>query len=161
MPDAEELYVHEVGAGPALVLAHGSAADAETWPPASRVGKPLAAADDQAPVPAAFRDEPMRRYRDDGGEAAAELFLRTVLGDASFDRMPAAWRARALGLHRQISLDVDAVIASAPRFSELGAIATPILLLGAARRPTSRRCSTRSKPPCPAPGGAPCRAPDT
>jgi pimeloyl-ACP methyl ester carboxylesterase len=68
-----------------------------------------------------------------GGEAAAEKFLRTVLGEASFERIPRAFRARSLAMWPQIRADSVALIAYAPRYRELGDVAVPTLLLGGER----------------------------
>jgi len=94
---------------------------------------PLPAADGVQPTSQEFRAEFERRYREQGGPAAAELFLRTVLGDAAYDKMPARFRERACALHEQIRLDSDALLAYRPRYAEMGAIATPALLLGGDR----------------------------
>src|SRR5262249_46676892 len=53
---------------------------------------PIAATDEVSPAPAAFLAEYDRRAAADGGPAAAELFLRLVLGDASYDKIPEVFR---------------------------------------------------------------------
>jgi len=74
-----------------------------------------------------------RRAARQGGPAAAELFLRTVLGDAAFDRMPKAYRDRAMAKHAEIRADSAALIAYKPRYGELATVQTPVLLLGGER----------------------------
>lgn len=94
---------------------------------------PMAATDAGPALHAAFLAEYDRRAAAHGGEAAAEFFLRTVLGDAVFERMPSAFRQRATSKHRDIRADSAALIAYAPRYAELAAIQQPVLLLGGAR----------------------------
>ncbi|MGN6103896.1 MAG: alpha/beta fold hydrolase [Kofleriaceae bacterium] len=94
---------------------------------------PLAASDDAPAVPDAFLAEYDRRVAEQGGPAAAELFLRTVLGDPAFERMPAAFAARSKAKWAEIRSDSAALLAYRPRYAELAAVATPVLLLGGAR----------------------------
>jgi pimeloyl-ACP methyl ester carboxylesterase len=94
---------------------------------------PMAASDTAPAVPAAFLDEYDRRASEQGGPAAAELFLRTVLGDAAFERMPRAFRDRATAKHAEIRADSAALIAYRPRYAELAAVTAPVLLLGGDR----------------------------
>ena len=74
-----------------------------------------------------------RLAAEQGGEAAAEFFLRTVLGSAAFERMPRAFQARSKALWREIRADSAALSAYRPRYAELGAVTTPALLLGGDR----------------------------
>src|SRR5512139_2651185 len=62
-----------------LVRRHGAAG-------ALLVEPPMASTDDAPAAPAAFLAEYDRRMAEQGGPAAAELFLRTVLGDAAYER---------------------------------------------------------------------------
>jgi pimeloyl-ACP methyl ester carboxylesterase len=94
---------------------------------------PMAAADDAPAVPAAFLAEYDRRAVEQGGPAAAEFFLRTVLGDAAFERMPRAFRDRATAKHAEIRADSAALIAYRPRYALLAAVSAPVLLLGGER----------------------------
>ena len=94
---------------------------------------PLAPADDALPASAEFRVELERRYRELGGPAAAEFFLRTVLGDQAFERMPLRFRERACSLHEQIRLESDALMAYQPRYATMGSLRLPVLLLGGDR----------------------------
>jgi len=193
------LHVVTAGAGPRVVLVHGSAADHATWTiqlasaslrerftlvaydrratpgltvedhaadlaaligddPVVAVGSsfgavvvlealrrggairaavlcepPLPPSDDAPGVPDGFLAELDALAAAEGGEAAAERFLRTVLGDAAYDRMPKAFQARSKALWPQIRSDSGALSAYRVRYAELGAIATPVLLLGGDR----------------------------
>jgi pimeloyl-ACP methyl ester carboxylesterase len=77
-----------------------------------------------------------RRVADHGGEAAAELFLRAVLGDDIVERMPPAMRARSLGKWRQIRADAAALLAHRARRDALAALDLPCLLVGGERSPS-------------------------
>jgi pimeloyl-ACP methyl ester carboxylesterase len=94
---------------------------------------PLAASDDAAPVAASFLAAFDRCAARDGGPAAGELFLRTVLGDAAFDRMPRVFQIAAMSKFAEIRADTVALLAYRPRYAELAAVATPVLLLGGER----------------------------
>jgi pimeloyl-ACP methyl ester carboxylesterase len=94
---------------------------------------PAGVEDDAPAAPAAFLAEYDRRALEQGGPAAAEFFLRTVLGDAAFERMPRAYRDRATAKHDEIRADSAALIAYKPRYAELRAVETPVLLLGGER----------------------------
>ncbi|MDQ3369561.1 MAG: alpha/beta hydrolase [Myxococcota bacterium] len=73
------------------------------------------------------------RAAEQGGPAAAELFLRTVLGDASYERMPRAYQERSKSKWAEIRADSAALIAYRPRYAELAGVTTPVLLLGGER----------------------------
>jgi pimeloyl-ACP methyl ester carboxylesterase len=94
---------------------------------------PMAADDERPAAPLAFLDEFDRRDAEQGGPAAAEFFLRTVLGDAAFERMPRAYQDRSKAKHAEIRADSAALIAYRPRYAELAAVAVPVLLLGGDR----------------------------
>ena len=94
---------------------------------------PLAPADDVPAVPVGFLPALDAIAAEQGPEAAAERFLRTVLGDAAFDRLPRAFAARSMAQWPQIRADSEALAAYRVRYDELGAIATPIRLLGGER----------------------------
>ena len=94
---------------------------------------PLAASDDAAALPAAFLAEYDRRIAAQGGPAAAELFLRLVLGDAAYDRVPEVFQDRSKAKWAEIRADTAALIAYRPRYAELRRVAVPVLLLGGAR----------------------------
>jgi pimeloyl-ACP methyl ester carboxylesterase len=89
--------------------------------------------DDLPAAPAAFLAEYDRRAAEQGGEAAAEFFLRTVLGDRAFERMPRAFQERSKRKHAEIRADSAALLAYRPRYAELARVTTPVLLLGGER----------------------------
>lgn len=96
--------------------------------------EPPMAASDQAPVaPAAFLEELDALAARAGGEAAAEAFLRAVLGEAAFARMPTSYRLRCRQLWPQIRADSIALAAYQPRYAELAAVQVPTVLLGGER----------------------------
>ncbi len=94
---------------------------------------PMAAADDLAAAPHAFLDELDRRATEQGGPAAGELFLRTVLGDAAFERMPRTYQERAKQKWAEIRADSAALLAYRPRYAELATVDVPVLLVGGDR----------------------------
>jgi pimeloyl-ACP methyl ester carboxylesterase len=94
---------------------------------------PMAAADDLSAAPAAFLAEFDRRVAEQGGPAAGEFFLRTVLGDAAFDRIPRAFQERSMAKWAEIRADSVALIAYRPRYAELAAVQVPALLIGGER----------------------------
>ena len=189
------LHVVRAGAGPRILLVHGSAADHTTWTiqlasalreqftliaydrrqtgsvethaddaiallagePALVIGSsfgavialevvrrgavagailiepPMGASDAAPAAPAAFLEAYDRRAAEQGGPAAAELFLRTVLGDPAFERMPRVYRERAMAKFAEIRADSEALIAYRPRYGELAHVTAPVLLLGGER----------------------------
>jgi pimeloyl-ACP methyl ester carboxylesterase len=94
---------------------------------------PMAAADDLSAAPAAFLADFDRRVAEQGGPAAGEFFLRTVLGDAAFDRIPRAFQERSMAKWAEIRADSVALIAYRPRYAELAAVQVPALLIGGER----------------------------
>lgn len=110
---------------------------ARRWPQRVRsavlIEPPLAASDDAAAVPAGFLPALDALAASAGPEAAAERFLRTVLGDVAFERMPRAFAARSKAMWTQIRADSHALAAYRVRYDELGAVAVPIRLLGGDR----------------------------
>lgn len=95
--------------------------------------EPPMAASDAPPAPAQFLAELDRIAAEQGGPAAGEKFLRTVLGDASYERMPRAFQDRAKHKWREIRADSAALIAYAPRYGELARVTTPVQLVGGDR----------------------------
>ncbi|HEY0189642.1 MAG TPA: alpha/beta hydrolase [Kofleriaceae bacterium] len=65
-----------------------------------------------------------------GGPAAGELFLRRVLGEPAFARIPRAFLERSTAKWAAIRADCAALIAYPPRYASLAALPTPTLLLG-------------------------------
>jgi pimeloyl-ACP methyl ester carboxylesterase len=94
---------------------------------------PMAASDELAAASTAFLAEFDRRAAADGGPAAAEFFLRFVLGDAAYDRIPGAFQERSKSKWAEIRADSGALIAYRPRYRELSSVETPVLLLGGDR----------------------------
>lgn len=94
---------------------------------------PLAPVDDRSLAPLGFVAELDRLAAVDGPGAAAERFLITVLGEAAWRRLPRMYQERASREWPQIRADCYALDAYQVRYRELGAIATPIRLLGGDR----------------------------
>jgi pimeloyl-ACP methyl ester carboxylesterase len=94
---------------------------------------PMAASDELAAASTAFIAEFDRRLNTEGGPAAAEFFLRFVLGDAAFERIPRAFLERSKAKWAEIRADSGALIDYRPRYRELVAVQTPVLLLGGER----------------------------
>jgi pimeloyl-ACP methyl ester carboxylesterase len=74
-------------------------------------------------------------WRADGGRAAAEFFLRTVLGDRGYERMPLGIRERALAEHDAIRQDCEALVRYRFDDASLSAVTTPVVLVGGERSP--------------------------
>ena len=96
--------------------------------------EPPLAADDVAPsVPVGFLAALDALAEERGAEAAAERFLITVLGEAAWSRLPRLFRERSAREWPQIRGDCYALDAYRVRYRELGAVTTPICLLGGDR----------------------------
>jgi pimeloyl-ACP methyl ester carboxylesterase len=94
---------------------------------------PLAAADAAPPIPAEFLERFDALVATEGGPAAGEYFLRTVLGDDSYARMPRMYQARSKALWRAIRSDCAALGAYRVRYRQLAAVTTPMLLVAGDR----------------------------
>jgi pimeloyl-ACP methyl ester carboxylesterase len=94
---------------------------------------PLPPSDDAPPVPAGFLEELDAAAAAGGPAAGAEHFLRTVLGDAAYERMPRAYRVRAAAPWPAIRADCAGLAAYRVRYPELAGVAVPALLLGGDR----------------------------
>lgn len=94
---------------------------------------PMASADDRTAAPAEFLAEYDQRTAEQGGPAAAEFFLRSVLGDDAFDRIPRSFQDRSKAKWAEIRADTAALLAYKPRYAELAQVQTPTLLLGGNR----------------------------
>ncbi|HEX3761611.1 MAG TPA: alpha/beta hydrolase [Kofleriaceae bacterium] len=94
---------------------------------------PLNSADGAPEARARFLDDFDRRAAEAGGPAAGELFLRTVLGDAAFERMPRVFKTQAMAKFAEIRADSVALFDYRPRYGELAVVTTPVLLLGGER----------------------------
>ncbi|MEO8846256.1 MAG: alpha/beta hydrolase [Kofleriaceae bacterium] len=81
----------------------------------------------------AFYEEFERRVAADGGPAAGEFFLSTVLGPEAFARIPASFRERSRARWAEIRADSLALVAYRPRYVELRTCTVPMLLLGGER----------------------------
>lgn len=94
---------------------------------------PLASSDEVPPIPQHF----LQRFDDiaitGGGPAAAEFFLRSVLGDAAWARIPRPFQERSKSLHASIRQDIAALGDYPVRYGQLSAVKVPILLLGGER----------------------------
>ena len=100
---------------------------------------PMAASDDGLAAPAAFLPDFDRTVASRGGPAAGELFMRTVLGNVEFERIPRAYQERATARWAEIRADCAALLGYRPRYAELRAITTPVQLIGGERSaPTFR-----------------------
>ena len=94
---------------------------------------PLNSAEDAPATRARFLDDFDRRAAEAGGPAAGELFLRMVLGDGAFERMPRVFQTQAIARFAEIRADSVALFAYRPRYAELAAVTAPVLLLGGER----------------------------
>ena len=107
------------------------------WPARIRsavlIEPPLGASDEAPAVPDGFLAALDRLAAEQGPEAAAERFLRTVLGDVAFERLPRAFQARSKAQWPQIRADSEALAGYRVRYAALGTVATPIRLLGGDR----------------------------
>ncbi len=92
---------------------------------------PLAQSDTLAPVPDGFACRFDSIVRQQGGPAAAEFFLRCVLGDASFEAMPKTFQKRSMEEWRQIRADMTALARYRIEYSRLrDEIKCPVVLVG-------------------------------
>lgn len=94
---------------------------------------PMAPSDEARVAPAELLRELDELAQHQGGPAAAARFLRTVLGEPAFSRMPRPYRERSMALWPQIRADSVALAAYRPRYAELSAVSAPVLLLGGER----------------------------
>ncbi len=94
---------------------------------------PLAASDSVPPIPEHFLARYDELQRTEGGPAAAEFFLRSVLGDEAWERIPGPYRERSRALWRPIRQDIAALGAYAVRYAALRRVERPVLLLGGDR----------------------------
>ena len=94
---------------------------------------PMASSDDTTAAPATFLAEFDRIAAAQDGPAAGEFFLRTVLGDEAFDRIPRAFQERSKAKWAEIRADSAALLAYRPRYAQLAAVTMPVLLLGGDR----------------------------
>jgi pimeloyl-ACP methyl ester carboxylesterase len=95
---------------------------------------PLPPSDDGAStyreLQASMNRELDRLAAEEGAGAAAELFLRTVLGEAAWGRLPRRFQERSKSYWPQIRSDTRALTAYRVRYGELGAVTVPVRLFG-------------------------------
>ena len=96
---------------------------------------PLPPADLVPGAPAGFGCAFDRLVATAGGEAAAEMFVRAVLGDAGYEALAERVRNAVRGMWRSIRADMIALARTRVAYHELRAVARPVLLLGGARSP--------------------------
>jgi pimeloyl-ACP methyl ester carboxylesterase len=96
---------------------------------------PLPPADTVTGAPPGFGCAFDRLVATAGGEAAAEMFLRAVLGDDGFDGLAPRVRGVLRAMWRQIRADMIALARTRVAYAELSAVAQPVLLIGAERSP--------------------------
>jgi pimeloyl-ACP methyl ester carboxylesterase len=94
---------------------------------------PISDSDDGPSIPAAFLAEYERRIASAGGPAAAELFLRLVLGDEAYEEIPEVFQERSKSKWAEVRSDLAALVAYRPRYADLARVAVPVLLLGGGR----------------------------
>ena len=94
---------------------------------------PMAPTEEPSPEQRSMQEAFDTRRAAAGDEAAAELFLRTVLGDTAYERMPRAYQERSKAKAAQIRADSIALLAYQPRYAELASVRVPVLLLGGER----------------------------
>lgn len=94
---------------------------------------PLPPADDAPDIQGTFLAELDGLAESHGPPAAAERFLRTVLGDAAWTKLPRAFQERSKSFWPQIRGDSYALASYRVRYGSLGAITTPALLLAGER----------------------------
>lgn len=94
---------------------------------------PLPPADDAPDAQGAFLVELDRLAETEGPPAAAERFLRTVLGDAAWGKLPRAFQERSKSFWPQIRGDCYALASYRVRYASLSSITTPTLLLAGDR----------------------------
>jgi pimeloyl-ACP methyl ester carboxylesterase len=90
---------------------------------------PLPPADDAPDIQGQFLVELDRVAAADGPPAAAERFLRTVLGDAAWGKLPRMFQERSKSFWPQIRGDCHALASYRVRYATLGAVTTPALVL--------------------------------
>jgi pimeloyl-ACP methyl ester carboxylesterase len=71
----------------------------------------------------------------DGGPAAGAAFMRMVLGEQAYGRLPARMATKCCGMWQEIRSDSEAIAALVEQPLALESIAAPVLLLGGDRSP--------------------------
>jgi 3-oxoadipate enol-lactonase len=94
---------------------------------------PMAASDEVPPIPPGFLAAFDQLVVEKSGPDAAEYFLRMVLGDAAYEKMPRMFQQRSKAQWQAIRADSEALGRYPPRFAELAHCQVPTLLLGGER----------------------------
>ena len=94
---------------------------------------PLPPSDEIPPMEAGFLARFDQLTAESSGEQAAEFFLRAVLSDAAFARIPVPFRDRTKSQWRAIRRDICAMESYRVAYAGLGEVRTPVLLLGGER----------------------------
>lgn len=94
---------------------------------------PMAASDLVPPIPLGFLQHYDELAATQGGPQAAEFFLRTVLGDAAYEKMPRMFQERSKSQYAAIRTDSEALGRYRPRYELLRGCMVPTLLLGGER----------------------------
>ncbi len=94
---------------------------------------PMAASDDVPPIPDGFLLHFDSLAQTHGGPAAAEYFLRTVLGDGAYEKMPRMFQERSKAQFASIRADSEALSRYRPRYQALRTCTIPTLLLAGAQ----------------------------
>jgi pimeloyl-ACP methyl ester carboxylesterase len=94
---------------------------------------PLPPRDDVPAMPDGFLDELDALVATGGPGAGVERFLRLVLGDGAYERMPRLFQERCKATWPALRADCHALAGYRVRYAQLAAVNTPILLLGGDR----------------------------
>jgi 3-oxoadipate enol-lactonase len=94
---------------------------------------PLPPRDDAPTMPDGFLGSLDAAAAAGGGGAAVEMFLRLVLGDGTYERMPRLFQERSKQTWPALRADCHALVAYRVRYAQLAAVNTPVLLLGGDR----------------------------
>ena len=94
---------------------------------------PMAASDRVPTIPEGFLQHFDALAERQGGPAAAEYFLRTVLGDEAFEKMPRMFQERSKAQFASIRADSEALGRYRPRYESLRSCSVPTLLLAGAQ----------------------------
>lgn len=107
----------------------------ELVPGAVLIEPPLPPSDDldDAAGQRAFYQEFERRLAAEGGPAAGDFFLQSVLGPEAYARIPRAFRERSARRWAEIRADSIALIAYRPRYAALRSVEVPVTLVGGER----------------------------
>jgi pimeloyl-ACP methyl ester carboxylesterase len=142
--DAAALLAREAPGVPAIVIgsSYGGVIALELACRApGRVGAlvlcepPLPPGDLVAPAPAGYGCHFDRLVATAGGERAAEMFLRNVLGDRTFEAIPGRFRRDLCATWQQIRSDMYSLGSYRIDHRRLAAIPHPVLLLAGDRSP--------------------------